>query len=47
MFKKICGTLVAVAFVFGTMSQFEGTFKSFVSACSSICSCHNGDGWDN
>lgn len=47
MFKKICGTLAAVAFVFGAMSQFEGILKSFVGTCSSICSCHNGDGWSN
>ena len=47
MFKKICGTLVAVAFTFGTMSQFGSIFKSFVNVCSSVCCDHDGDVWSN
>lgn len=47
MFKKICGTLIAVAFVFGTMPQMKSIFKSFVSACSYVCCEHDGDGWSN
>ena len=47
MFKKICGTLVAVTFAFGTMFQIGSIFKGLVNACSYVCCDHDGDVWSN
>ena len=46
MFKKVFGTLAALAFVFGGISK-TNIFKNITNACSCICCDHNGDGWDN
>ena len=46
MFKKVCSTLAALAFIFGGFSKIN-IFKNITNACSYICCAHNGDGWDN
>ena len=46
MFKKVFGTLAALAFVFGAIPH-TNIFKGLANVCTSICSCHNGDGWSN
>ena len=46
MFKKVFGTLAALAFVFGGISKIN-IFKNITNACSYICCDHNGDMWDN
>ena len=46
MFKKVFGTLAALAFVFGGISKIN-IFKNITNACCCICCDHNGDMWDN
>ena len=46
MLKKVFGTLMAVAFVFGAAAQ-TSIPKNLVNACHYICCEHNGDMWGN
>lgn len=46
MLKKVFVTLVAVALVFGAVSN-TSIPKNLADACYCVCCDHNGDGWDN
>nr|DAH98332.1 MAG TPA: hypothetical protein [Caudoviricetes sp.] len=46
MFKKVCCSLAALAFLFGGVSKTK-VFQNITNACSCICCDHNGDMWDN
>ena len=46
MFKKVFGTLAALAFVFGAASQ-TSIPKNLADACSYVCCEHDGDLWPN